>query len=196
MLTRIRKHGLWRTLTYVLFFCVAYHLPYETRWGPFGKAAGSVRRYLCRALFKNTGRQFTVGKYVDFDFLGHLITLGERANIGNHTWIRGSGQLVMGSDIMMGEFVLIYTQDHRLSGEGYDGYTIGNVVIGNNVWIGGRVTILKGVTIGNNAVIGAGAVVTKDVPANAIVAGNPARVIKIRKNTGVPTIVPAPESIG
>jgi maltose O-acetyltransferase len=87
---------------------------------------------------------------------------------------------------MMGEFVLIYTQDHKISGWGYDGYSIGDVVIGNNVWIGGRVTILKGVTIGDNAVIGAASVVTKDVPKNAIVAGNPARVIKMRSEVGTP----------
>ena len=52
------------------------------------------------------------------------------------------------------------------------------IKIGNNVWIGGNVTILGGVTIGDNAVIGAGAVVTKDIPANAIAAGNPAKVIR------------------
>jgi acetyltransferase-like isoleucine patch superfamily enzyme len=52
------------------------------------------------------------------------------------------------------------------------------VVIENNVWLGERVTVNKGVTIGENSVIGAGAVVTKDIPANTIAAGNPARVIK------------------
>jgi acetyltransferase-like isoleucine patch superfamily enzyme len=55
---------------------------------------------------------------------------------------------------------------------------IAPVTIGSNVWIGVRAMILKGVTIGDNAVIGAGAIVTKDVPANTVVAGNPARVIR------------------
>ncbi|MCT3430976.1 hypothetical protein EFQ32_09720 [Limosilactobacillus fermentum] len=55
---------------------------------------------------------------------------------------------------------------------------IAKVTIGNDVWIGGKATILPGVTIGDNVVVAAGAVVTKDVPANTIVAGVPARVIK------------------
>ena len=52
------------------------------------------------------------------------------------------------------------------------------VTVGNNVWIGGSVTIIGGVTIGDNAVIAAGSVVIRDVPANTLVAGNPARVIR------------------
>ncbi len=95
----------------------------------------------------------------------------------------------------MGEFVLIYTQDHKIHGEGYDGYTIGDVTIGNNVWIGGRVTILKGVTIGDNAVVGAGAVVTKNVPMNAVVAGNPARIIRMRLDSEQP-IAKLPQPAG
>ena len=62
----------------------------------------------------------------------------------------------------------------------------GDIVIGNDVWIGGRVTILPGVHVGNGVIIGAGAVVSKDVPDYAIVAGNPARILKYRnKNKSV-----------
>lgn len=53
------------------------------------------------------------------------------------------------------------------------------VTIGNNVWIGGSVTILPGVTIGDNVTIGAGSVVTRDIPSNSIAVGNPCKVIKI-----------------
>ena len=63
--------------------------------------------------------------------------------------------------------------------------TKGDVNIGNDVWIGNGATIMSGVTIGNGAVIGANAVVTKDVPAYAIVAGNPARIIKYRFDNNI-----------
>ena len=56
---------------------------------------------------------------------------------------------------------------------------LSDVHIGNNVWIGGGAIIMPGVTIGDNAIVGAGSVVTKDVPKNAVVAGNPARVIEM-----------------
>ena len=62
-----------------------------------------------------------------------------------------------------------------------DNFASAPIVIGNNVFIGVNSLILKGVTIGDNAVVGAGSVVTKDVPADALVAGNPARVIKYFK---------------
>jgi maltose O-acetyltransferase len=52
------------------------------------------------------------------------------------------------------------------------------IVIGDNVWIGSGAIVLAGVTVGKNSVIGAGAVVTKDVPANVVVVGNPAKVVK------------------
>ena len=52
------------------------------------------------------------------------------------------------------------------------------IKVGNNVWIGGNVTVLPGVSIGDNVVIGAGSVVTKDIPSNVVAVGNPCRVIK------------------
>lgn len=80
---------------------------------------------------------------------------------------------------MIGPNVDIYTVNHPLDKEGRRHYhTALPVTIGNDVWIGGKATILPGVTIGDNVVVAAGAVVTKDVPANTIVAGVPARVIK------------------
>ena len=87
---------------------------------------------------------------------------------------------------MMGQDCLIYTENHKydridctIDQQGYQ--EARPVVIGDDVWIGGRVIILPGVTIGNGAILGAGAVVTHDVPSYAIVGGNPAKIIKYRK---------------
>lgn len=81
---------------------------------------------------------------------------------------------------MLGPGVHIYTPCHplqkelRAAGREY----AKPVTIGNDVWIGGRAIICPGVTIGNGVVIGAGSVVTRDVPDNCVVAGNPARIIR------------------
>ena len=81
---------------------------------------------------------------------------------------------------MIGPNTLITTVGHPLSPKARRDYMAKAepVRIGNDVWIGGNVTILPGLTIGNNVVIAAGAVVTKDVPDNSLVGGIPAKLIK------------------
>ena len=85
---------------------------------------------------------------------------------------------------MIGPNTLITTVGHPLSPKGRREYhaLAKPVRIGNDVWIGGNVTILPGVTIGNNVVVAAGAVVTEDVPDNTWVGGVPAKVIKTIEN--------------
>ena len=168
---------------YFLYYAVAAKLPHGERWKIIGKVSARVRAFICRRLFANTAQIFNVGKNVDFEYLGHLISLGDHANLGNNLKVAGNGKLKVGKHVMMGDDVMILTQNHKyLCPEGYDGFDIGEVVIDDYAWIGSRVIILRGVTIGKHAIIGAGAVVTKDIPPHAIAAGNPARVIKSRKN--------------
>ena len=98
---------------------------------------------------------------------------------------RLQGRCVIGEHVMMAPECQVWTQNHdtkRLEGKPWlSGNTPERpVTIHDGVWIGSRVIILPGVEIGEGAVIGAGAVVTKDVPAYAIVGGNPAHVIKYR----------------
>lgn len=95
--------------------------------------------------------------------------------------IRCHKKIEIGDDVAISHDVTIMDSDaHEGLWEGYE--KTKPIKIGNHVWIGTRVTILKGVTIGDNAIIAAGSVVTKDVPNNTIVAGVPAKVIKININ--------------
>lgn len=85
-----------------------------------------------------------------------------------------------GKNAFLAPGVHIYTATHPIKAEERcSGVEYGKpVTIGDNVWIGGRAVILPGVNIGNNVVVAAGAVVTKDVPDNVVVAGNPAKIVK------------------
>ncbi|MBO6082618.1 MAG: sugar O-acetyltransferase, partial [Bacteroidales bacterium] len=89
-------------------------------------------------------------------------------------------EVSIGDHVMVGPNTLITTVINPLSAlERREYYAWAKpVTIGNDVWIGGNVTILPGVTIGDNAVIGAGSVVTESIPANSLAVGTPARVIR------------------
>ena len=104
---------------------------------------------------------------------------------GNHNLtILDIREVHIGNHVMVGPHTLITTVGHPLSPKGRRKYhaLAKPVRIGDDVWIGGNVTILPGVTIGNNVVVAAGAVVTEDVPDNTLVGGVPAKVIKTIEN--------------
>ena len=111
------------------------------------------------------------------------VTLGDNSGIGIRASI--SGETHIGRNVMMGPDCIIYTRNHEFSrtdipmcNQGFQEEK--PVFISDDVWIGGRVTILPGVKVGTGAIIGAGSVVTKDVPDYAIIGGNPAKVLKYR----------------
>jgi len=114
--------------------------------------------------------------------LGEFIKIGNNVGIGEYAYLGGAGGLEIGHDCIVGQYFSCHPENHnyqdfnlpiRLQGVNRKG-----IKIGNNCWIGSKVTILDGVTIGDNCVIAAGSVVTKDMPSNSIVAGLPAKVIK------------------
>lgn len=114
------------------------------------------------------------------------ITIGNNCNIGEYCHITAINKIVIGDGLLTGRFVLISDNSH--GGLSQEEAVIppaarklvskGPVIIGNNVWIGDKATILAGVHIGDNAIIAANAVVTEDVPAHTMVAGAPATVRK------------------
>ena len=115
------------------------------------------------------------------------ILIGENCNIGQNNHIGAINYISIGANFLSGANCLITDHNHggseKLDIPPNDRklHTKGPVIIGNNVHLGENVIILSGVTIGNNVVIGAGSVVTKSLPDNTIVAGNPCKILKIFK---------------
>ncbi|NED34725.1 sugar O-acetyltransferase [Streptomyces sp. SID8499] len=115
--------------------------------------------------------------YVDY---GSNITIGARTFVNYNLTALDVAAIVIGEDCQIGPNVQLLTPTHPLDPEPRrDKLEAARpITLGNNVWLGGGVIVLPGVTIGDNAVIGAGAVVTKDVPADVVAVGNPARPVR------------------
>lgn len=113
--------------------------------------------------------------YSDF---GKNITVGKGVFINSGCCFQDQGGVTLGDNVLVGHQVVFATLNHDLQPERRAGMVPAPIVVKDNVWIGAHATILAGVTIGENAVVAAGAVVTKDVPANSVVGGVPARVIR------------------
>lgn len=117
------------------------------------------------------------------------LIIGDNVSIGEYCHITCADRVVIGNGVLTGRFVLITDNGHGANlPEEMDIMPLkreacskGPIIIGNNVWIGDKATILPNVKIGDCAIIGANSVVTKDVPAFAVVGGNPAKILKIIK---------------
>lgn len=135
---------------------------------------------LLMTLFGSTGSGLYIEPAFRCDY-GYNIHVGDHFYANFDCVILDVCEVRIGNNCFIGPGVHIYTAAHPLNPlERIAGPEFGKpVTIGSNVWIGGRAVINPGVTVGDNAVIGSGAVVTKDVPAGAIVGGNPAAVIRM-----------------
>ena len=109
---------------------------------------------------------------------GRNIHLGERVFINSGCRFQDQGGVTIGDDSLIGHNAVLATLDHDVHPDRRADMHPAPIVIGRKVWIGANATILKGVTIGDGAIVAAGAVVTKDVPADSIVVGAPARVVR------------------
>jgi len=111
---------------------------------------------------------------------GKYISIGARTFANYGLVALDVASITIGADVQIGPNVQLLTPTHpvdiELRREKYEAAQ--PIVIGDNVWLGAGAIVLAGVTIGENSVIGAGAVVTKNVPANVVAVGNPARVIR------------------
>lgn len=124
-------------------------------------------------------------KYGDQHF-NPMISIGNNCSIGEYNHITAINKVTIGKGLLTGRFVYIGDNSHgELSKDGIEIppaqrrlVSKGDIIIGNNVWIGDKATILGGVHIGDNVIIGANSVVTHDIPSNSMAAGMPAKVIK------------------
>ncbi len=122
-----------------------------------------------------------------FNNIGAYIRIGDNVGLGEFAYLGGAGGLEIGSDCIIGQYLSCHPENHNFDGKDqlirHQGTSRKGIKIGNNCWIGAKVTVLDGVSIGDNCVIAAGAVVTKSMPANSIIGGVPAKVLRpIHKN--------------
>ena len=145
-----------------------------------------------------TGRTGQI-RFGRFAWIGHgtkirchegIVEIGAKTVIGQEVTISAYQRVRIGEECVIADRVMFIDFDHVVVDPEkpirLQGIYKRDVVVGSNVWIGYGAQILRGVSVGDNAVIGASAVVTRDIPANAVVAGSPARVVRMR---------PAPERL-
>ena len=137
------------------------------------------REILTRLLGHVADQQFIVNQPFRCDY-GKQISIGKRFFANFNFTVLDEAAVTIGDDCFIGPNVSIYTACHSTNPieRNSQQQWAEPVAIGNNVWIGGSVTILPGVSIGNNTTIGAGSVVVDDIPDNSIAVGNPCRVVR------------------
>lgn len=143
----------------------AYHTPDEVRAllsELFGKEADPTLRVF-PPFYTDFGKNITIGRHVFINACCHF---------------QDHGGVTLGDGCQIGHNVVFATLNHGIAPEDRVHTYPAPIVLGKNVWVGSNATILQGVTVGDNAIIAAGAVVTKDVPADTIVGGVPAKVIR------------------
>lgn len=170
-----------RILCLIAYYGIARHFPPSSTALSLG--GETLRRLVCRPLLRGMGQNVNVERGAYFG-RGAELSIGDNSGLGLHC--RCYGPITIGNDVMMAPGVEIVTRNHETSDVTRPMRLQGSrpaepVVIEDDVWIGMRAILLPGVTVGRGSIVGAGAVVTKDVPAYSIVGGNPARVIKWRK---------------
>ena len=141
------------------------------------------REKFLKTFFGSYGEGNVIKGNFNCDYARHIF-IGNRCFINCNVTILDTNYVRIGDDVLIGPGTVISAATHPLNAalRTEPNFICHPITIGNKVWIGANASILTGVTIGDNAVVAAGAVVTEDVPANALVGGVPAKVIKMIDN--------------
>lgn len=142
-------------------------------------ADDSAARPLLEALLGHLGDGAHVKPPLFVDY-GENISIGARTFVNYNLTALDVAPIVIGEDCQLGPNVQLLTPTHPIDPQPRrDKLEAAQpITLGDNVWLGGGVIVCPGVTIGDNSVIGAGSVVTRDIPANVVAVGNPARVLR------------------
>lgn len=140
---------------------------------------GPLRRHLLEQLLGSVGEGTEIRPPLHVDY-GSNITIGARCFANFGLLALDVARITIGDDVQFGPNVQLLTPTHPVEPEPrrQKWEAAQPITIGDNVWIGGGAIVLPGVTIGANTVVGAGAVVTRDLPADVVAVGNPARVVR------------------
>jgi len=144
----------------------------------------AVRMALLREVIQSVGKRVLIRRGCIIS-RPDLLRIGDDVFINIHCMLNAEGGISIGADTQIGPYTSIWTSNHRFDDCERPIRTQGDVLapvsIGRDVWIGAAVIVLAGLTIGDGAIVGAGAVVTSDVAPLSVVAGNPARLIRMRE---------------
>lgn len=117
-----------------------------------------------------------------FSKFGKGLVMGNNSAVGDFTHFGAPGGIEIGNDVIMGSYVSFHSENHNFSDASKlireQGTTSKGIKLGNNIWVGAKVTFLDGCSVGNNSVVAAGAVVNGSYPDNVVIGGIPAKVIK------------------
>ena len=168
-----------KKLVYGLYLMFFRNTPED--WRPYALFFPWARRVMVTFYLDQCGKRLRVKSGAE---ISPKCRIGSNSELGTRCLIQSGVEI--GSNVIMGPDVKIYSRNHKFDNVnlpiGEQGKETKSTIVGDDVWIGANVVILPGVKVNNHSIIGAGSIVTKDIGEYEIVGGNPASVIKNRKN--------------
>jgi acetyltransferase-like isoleucine patch superfamily enzyme len=129
-----------------------------------------------------------IGAFTTISTTSHLskygigIEIGNNSAVGEYSYFGCSGGIKIGNDVIMGQYISFHSENHNFTDNSKlireQGVTSKGIELGNNIWVGSKVTFLDGCKVADNSVVAAGAVVSEAFPKNVVIGGVPAKIIK------------------